>query len=99
MSRQPIQPPIKPPSKPLVLIVDDDPDLTALTEVHVRRWGYSAHSVGSAQQLRRVLENQAPDVVLLDVMLGDADGTELVPEIHRRRPSVPVIMITRSTSV
>ncbi len=86
-------------TKPRVLIVDDDPDLAALASIHVRRWGYAAHCVASAKALWRFLDGDRPEVVLLDVQLGDADGSELVAEIKQRLPEVPVIMITGSTSV
>ncbi|MCB1055451.1 MAG: sigma-54-dependent Fis family transcriptional regulator [Acidobacteria bacterium] len=83
----------------LVVIVDDDPDLAALAAIHVRRWGHAAHTVSSAKALRGFLGDHVPDVVLLDVLLGDADGSELVAELKDGFPGLPVIMITRSTSV
>ncbi|MEM7585734.1 MAG: response regulator, partial [Acidobacteriota bacterium] len=84
---------------PLILTVDDDPDLAAIIGLHVRRWGHRSHSVGSAAELRTFLQHETPDVILLDVMLGDADGSQLVAELRSRLSDVPVIMITRSASV
>ena len=82
-----------------ILTVDDDPDLIAAIELRARRWGYEHRGVTSAADLWAFLERSTPDAVLLDVMLGDADGSRLVGELKRRLPELPVIMITRSTSV
>ncbi|MCH9649419.1 MAG: sigma-54 dependent transcriptional regulator [Deltaproteobacteria bacterium] len=86
-------------SKPLVLTVDDDPDLAAIISLHIRRWGFEAHSVGSADRLWTFLERRVPETLLLDVMLGEVDGSQLVAEVKAKHPQLPVIMITRSISV
>ena len=59
------------PAKPRILTVDDDPDLAALISCHVRHWGYASHSVASAAELWASLERETPDVILMDLMLGD----------------------------
>ena len=86
------------PALPRVLTVDDDPDLTAIIELHIRRWGYESHSVGSGDELWAFLDRSTPDAMLLDVLLGDDDGSEIVAQVKRRLPDLPVIMITRSLS-
>lgn len=85
--------------RPLVLTVDDDPDLTAIIAHHVRRWGYASAAVHSASELWKFLARRRPQMLLLDVFLGDADGSRLVSEVRRAQPQVPVVMITRSTSL
>lgn len=86
-------------SPPLVLTVDDDPDLADLIAAHVSNWGLRSESVHSAGALRARLEGPAPTVLLMDVNLGDGSGEELVEEVHDRLPNLPVIMITRNTSL
>ena len=83
----------------VVLTVDDDTDLGSLIAAHLRRWGYDAPTVDSAAALWPALDERPPDAILMDVMLGDADGSQLVLEVKRQLPDVPVIMITRSNSV
>jgi len=82
-----------------VLIVDDDPDLRAIVSLKLRRRGLACREAGSAAELWLELERHTPDLLLLDVMLGADDGTELVAEVKQQQPALPVIMITRSTSV
>ena len=86
-------------TEPMILVVDDDPDLLAIVALHLRRWGFQSHGVESAAGLWEYLEHTTPDVVLLDVMLGDADGSHLVKDLKGRFRDLPVIMITRSHSV
>ena len=86
-------------TQPLILTIDDDPDLAAVISFHIRQWGLGSASVASAEELRLFLDHQAPAVMLMDVMLGDDDGSDLVAEVKRRLPHVPVIMITRDTSI
>ncbi len=83
---------------PTILTVDDDPDLLAIINLHVRRWGYVARSTASAAELWQSLDSQpVPAAILMDVHLGDTDGSTLVAEVKRRVPAVPVIMISRDT--
>jgi len=84
---------------PLILTVDDDPHLLAIIEHHVAEWGYTHQAVKSSAEMWNQLERAVPSVVLLDVALGDADGTTLLPQIRQRFPNVPVIMITAHATV
>jgi DNA-binding NtrC family response regulator len=80
--------------KPLVLSVDDDPHLLRLIAHQVTGWGYAHAGAVNAAQMRDKLDEMSPAVILLDITLEDADGTDLAGELHRRLPSVPIIMIT-----
>jgi DNA-binding NtrC family response regulator len=80
--------------KPMVLSVDDDPHLLKLIAHHMTEWGYTHAGAVNAGEMWGKLSQMSPAVILLDIALGDADGLDLVGELHRRLPSVPVIMIT-----
>jgi DNA-binding NtrC family response regulator len=84
---------------PLVLTVDDDPHLLAIIEHHVVGWGYAHRGVKSSAEMWKGLEEVIPNVIILDVALGDADGTALVPQVKQRFPNVPVIIITAHATV
>jgi CheY-like chemotaxis protein len=79
---------------PLVLIVDDDPDLcTSLGDV-MRGRGYRvcfAYGVGQAKER---LKEQNFDVVLLDLQLPDGDGTTVLRDVQEANPAAGVIVIT-----
>jgi DNA-binding NtrC family response regulator len=83
---------------PVALIVDDETKaLSAMTEL-VEKEGFSAMSAGSIREARERLAQTRPDVVLVDLMLPDGSGLDLVQEMEpAERPEV--ILITGFASV
>jgi DNA-binding response OmpR family regulator len=81
---------------PLVAVVDDDPDILELVSVHLKRTGMKVREFADAESFYRALSGDVPDIVLLDLMLPDADGMEICKFLrrHSRLSSVPVIMLT-----
>lgn len=76
-----------------VLIVDDDVGLrTLLAEVLELDFTVSQANNGAA--LQKAFAGEQPDVVLLDMVLPDADGLELIPQIKKRWPDTEVIVLT-----
>jgi DNA-binding NtrC family response regulator len=79
--------------KAKILIVDDEADLrnmlTSVLEDH-----YDVAQAGNGAALQKALSQPAPDVVLLDVKLPDADGLELLPQVKKRWPDTEVIVLT-----
>jgi DNA-binding NtrC family response regulator len=86
-------------SVPVVLTVDDDPHLLRLIEHHVVEWGYAHAKAASSADMWTKLDETTPAVILLDIALGDADGIDLVAELHERLPSTPIIMITAHATI
>lgn len=84
---------------PLILTVDDDPHLRDLIERHVTEWDYHYRGVGTDAELWKALDESVPDVILLDVALGDTDGAALLEPLHHQIPAVPIIMITAHATV
>jgi DNA-binding NtrC family response regulator len=84
---------------PLILTVDDDPHLLAIIEHHVVEWGYTHRGAGSSAEMAKELERIIPNVILLDIALGDADGTVLVSQLKEQLPNIPVIMITAHATI
>jgi len=81
---------------PLVVVLDDDPDILELVSVHLRRAGMKVREFVDGESFYRSLSRDIPDLVLLDLMLPDADGMEVCKFLKRqdRLSSVPVIMLT-----
>ena len=78
---------------PLILIVDDDPEIRSLLGDYLVRQGLRARAVGDGAAMWRELEQQAVDLVVLDIMLPGDDGLELCRKL-RARSALPVIMLT-----
>ncbi len=79
---------------PAILIIDDETNLLKFFEYDIRDLGYQPITAENASQMRRRLGEREYDAVLLDMMLPDADGMELLTEIKQQRPDLPVIMVT-----
>ena len=77
-----------------VLIVEDDPQITEVLKYYLDgSGGYETLAVDSAQKALDALEQGAPDVILMDIMLSDLDGISLCERI-RQRLFVPVLFIS-----
>ena len=87
----------KPPSDTVILLVEDDPDQAALGELRIQMAGYQVRSVDRAKALSRYLRQEArPDLLLLDVMLPDGNGFDILAQL-RGRPefsTLPIVMLT-----
>ncbi len=79
--------------KAKILIVDDEADLRNLLS-SVLEDQYEVAQAVSGAALQKAFAQPAPDVVLLDVKLPDADGLELLPQIKKRWPETEVIVLT-----
>jgi DNA-binding response OmpR family regulator len=77
----------------LVLVIDDDPQVRILVSRLLRHEGYDVIEAGEAGEALRQVDQREPDLVLLDVVMPQVDGIDLLGEI-RTRSTVPVIMLT-----
>ena len=76
------------------LVVDDDrPTRLALTEL-VAEEGFTAIAAGSLREARACMLQASPDVVLLDLMLPDGKGLDLIADLHARNGHAEVVVIT-----
>lgn len=75
------------------LLIDDDERLNALVTSYLQRFGVSVRSFTQPDHGIRVLKDDPPDIVILDVMLPDTDGFTLCRKI-REFSRVPIVMLT-----
>jgi CheY-like chemotaxis protein len=87
----------KKPKEIVVLIVEDDPDQAALADLRVSMAGYQVRLARNCAELVQEIRTHAPpDMVLLDIMLPDGNGLDVLGSI-RRHPALallPVVMLT-----
>ncbi len=81
-------------SKPLVMMVDDDGELAAMVAELLAREGWAVHTVLTAGDGDRALQQWQPEAVLLDVMLPDANGFEVCRRWRAAHPSLGILMLT-----
>jgi DNA-binding response OmpR family regulator len=81
-------------AKPLVLVVDDDAELSAMVVELFLREGWAVHTVLTGGDGERALSRQRPDAVLLDVMLPDANGYDLCRRWRAAHPGLGLLMFT-----
>jgi excisionase family DNA binding protein len=80
----------------LILIVDDDDRLREFVRVNLEMEGYSVREAADAEQGLAALEEEPPDLILLDVMMPKMDGWEMLRRVQERHGvgSIPVIMFS-----
>jgi len=81
-------------SGPLVLVVDDDARLREFMRVNLEMEGYTVREASSAEEALGSIEDQAPELVLLDVVMPGVDGWEMLQRMQERYGSIPVIMFS-----
>ena len=76
-----------------VLIADDNAQIVSILEEYSKKEGYRTLTAADGEQALQLFRQEAPDVVLLDVMMPKLDGFAVCREI-RRESDTPVIMVT-----
>jgi two-component system KDP operon response regulator KdpE len=81
------------PASPLVLVVEDEPQMRRFLRASLTSHGFRLAEAGSAQEALASATSQSPEVILLDLGLPDRDGIELAREI-RGWSRVPIIVLS-----
>jgi two-component system, OmpR family, response regulator len=76
-----------------ILVVDDDPNIQQLVSIHLTREGYQVYCADDAEHALRILELQAVDLAIVDVMMPGMNGYELT-KILTADLQIPVILLT-----
>jgi two-component system KDP operon response regulator KdpE len=82
---------------PLVLVADDEVRITKLVELALGDEGFRVITAEGGREALEKAETYRPDVVLLDIMMPDLDGIEVMRELRERRP-VAVILLSAKDS-
>jgi two-component system, OmpR family, response regulator len=82
-----------------VLVVDDEPTLAELLTSVLRYEGWTVQSAGTGLDAVRIARELMPDAVVLDMMLPDIDGLEVLRRLRAHKPDVCVLFLTAKDSV
>ncbi|MDX1724816.1 MAG: response regulator transcription factor [Pseudomonas sp.] len=77
-----------------LLLIDDDIELCELLASWLTQEGFQVSACHDGNSARRALDDQAPDAVVLDVMLPDGSGLELLKQLRSDHPGLPVLMLS-----
>jgi DNA-binding response OmpR family regulator len=81
---------------PQIMVVDDDQDTVVILARHLQREGFVPIEASSGAQCLKLVHENEVDVILLDLMMPDMDGFQVVKELRAdpETAEIPIIMIT-----
>ncbi|CNY06322.1 DNA-binding response regulator [Mycobacterium tuberculosis] len=82
-----------------VLVVDDEPVLAEMVSMALRYEGWNTPPAGDGSSAIAAARRQRPDVVVLDVMLPDMSGLDVLHKLRSENPGLPVLLLTAKDAV
>lgn len=79
-----------------IMVVDDNPDIITIVKTILEGKGYQVLSASSGQELLNLLPDRKPDLIILDIMMPEMDGLEVLGRLKAitETASIPVILLT-----
>jgi CheY-like chemotaxis protein len=79
-----------------IMVVDDNPDIITIVKTILEGKGYQVLSASSGQELLNLLKDRKPDLIILDIMMPEMDGLEVLGRLKAvtETASIPVILLT-----
>ncbi|MCK9899236.1 DNA-binding response regulator [Parafrankia colletiae] len=87
------------PTSPRILVVDDENTLSELLSMALRYEGWEVRTAPDGREALQVARGFRPDAVVLDMMLPDMDGLDVLRRLRAERPDVPVLFLTARDAV
>ncbi|WP_283252214.1 response regulator transcription factor [Aeromicrobium wangtongii] len=82
-----------------VLVVDDEPNIAELLQMALRYEGWDVRTADTGRKAVAAAKDFAPDAIVLDMMLPDFDGMEVLRKVRAFAPDIPVLFLTARDSV
>jgi two-component system KDP operon response regulator KdpE len=79
--------------EPLIVAVDDEPGILRLIKLELSSQGFRVVTASNGEDALAIVEHQRPDVVVLDIIMPDMSGLEVMRRI-RERTNIPIILLT-----
>jgi two-component system alkaline phosphatase synthesis response regulator PhoP len=85
-----------PAGKRTIMVVDDEPEIVTVVRLMLEQKGFNVRCAYNGQQVFADLEEQKPDLIILDVMMPEMDGLEVLRRLKGapETSSIPVVMLT-----
>ena len=80
--------------KPLILVVDDEPDIRELVKDILEDEGYRVVIAGDGNDARTAFSTLSPGLILLDIWMPDVDGISLLKEFKQQDPNITIVMMS-----
>jgi DNA-binding NtrC family response regulator len=77
-----------------ILSIDDEVDIRELLQEILTLRGYRVSVAGNAEEARRIVKSDPPQLIISDLQMEDTDGFELIEELKTVLPDVPVLLLT-----
>ncbi len=84
---------------PLILIIDDDPDILKVLRANLQVAGFEVETGLNCAEAGEIIEKNQPDLLVLDLMLPDCDGVEFCRNLREGGMDFPIIMLTARDGV
>jgi len=81
-----------------ILIVEDDPQVTHYITLRLNKWGHASESATTGKEALQAAAKTHYDLVLLDIMLPDSKGYDLIPKFKDINPEINIITMTGHNS-
>ena len=80
--------------KSRILVVDDDPDICSLVSLWLTREGFEVATAASGTEALRKIAADRPDLIITDLKMDGMSGIDLLNEVHKDSPMLPIIMLS-----
>ncbi len=81
-------------AKPQLIVVDDEKEMAEIVAHAGTMVGFESEIMTSAKELQEVWPERQPDVIVLDVMMPDVDGFDLLSWLSKQNCTVPIVIIS-----
>lgn len=83
---------------PRILIIDDDPSMVSILAQSCHEKGFATLSYTTAEHAMHHMVEDKPDLIICDLRIGEASGSDVLRFARERLPSIPVVVITAFSS-
>jgi len=80
--------------RPLILAVDDEPNILKMISVNLSLEGYKIITASDGESALTLFNEYSPDLIILDIMMPGIDGFEVIDRIRKLGSSIPIIILS-----